>query len=252
MGSSIYEITIKMENEKILVLIPAYNEESSIEEVMQGIRNVMGNVDILVINDGSSDKTESIVKNFGVKIITLPFNLGYGAALQTGYIYAKRNDYDIVIQIDGDNQHDATYIKDFIETLRKEKVDVVIGSRYLQKNGYKTQWTRKIGMAIFRFIATAILGQKITDPTSGFQALRKDVVHFFTNDLYPPDYPDTDMLILLHLAGFRLKEIPVKMYNLDLKKTMHRGHKIIYYVFKMFLSIVVTLVRKNPSKRIEV
>jgi hypothetical protein len=110
---------------------------------------------------------------------------------------------------------------------------------------------RKIGMLIFGSIASLITGQRITDPTSGFQALKKNVVYFFTQDIYPPDYPDTDMLILLHIAGFRLKEIPVKMYAAQMKKSMHRGHKIIYYIFKMFLSIVVTLMRKNPSKNLK-
>ncbi len=238
-----------MKKEKILVLIPAYNEEANIGKVLEDIKKIAVDADILVVNDGSSDKTEKIVKDSAVKIISLPFNLGYGAALQAGYIYADQNKYDVVIQIDGDGQHDTKHINDFLDTLRNEDVDVVIGSRYLQNNGYKTPWARKIGMVIFGSIASLIMGQKITDPTSGFQALNKDVVNFFTKDLYPPDYPDTDMLILLHLAGFRLKEIPVKMYNTaNSKQSMHRGHKVIYYIFKMFLSIIVTLMRKNPGK----
>lgn len=237
-----------MENEKILVLIPAYNEELSLGKVLGDIKKNAGDIDILVVNDGSIDQTEEVAKKAGVKVISHPFNLGYGAALQTGYIYSHQKNYDIIVQIDADGQHDTIHIKDFIHTLRNEDVDVAIGSRYLKNNGYKTPVMRKIGMMIFGNIASFITGQKITDPTSGFQALKKNVVHFFTQDLYPPDYPDTDMLILLHLAGFNLKEIPVKMYAAHMKKSMHRGHKIIYYIFKMFLSIVVTLMRKNPSK----
>lgn len=240
-----------MENEKILVLIPAYNEELSLGKVLDDIKKNAGNIDILVINDGSMDQTARIAQKTGAKVISHPFNLGYGAALQTGYIYAHQKNYDIIIQIDGDGQHDTVHIKDFIRTLQNEDVDVVIGSRYLKNNGYKTPVMRKIGMLIFGSIASLITGQRITDPTSGFQALKKNVVYFFTQDLYPPDYPDTDMLILLHIAGFRLKEIPVKMYAAQMKKSMHRGHKIIYYIFKMFLSIVVTLMRKNPSKNLK-
>lgn len=240
-----------MNNEKIMVLIPTFNEELRIEKVLDDIKKAAGNADILLINDGSTDHTKSIAKRSGVKVISLPFNLGYGAALQTGYIYAKQKGYDYVVQIDGDGQHDPAYIKDFLNTLRNEDVDVVIGSRFLKKNGYRISWTRKTGMVIFGTIASVIMGQRISDPTSGFQALKKNVVSFFTRDLYPPDYPDTDMLILLHRAGFRLKEIPVKMYNADYKKSMHRGHKIIYYIFKMSLSIVVTLMRKKPSKDTE-
>lgn len=240
-----------MENEKILVLIPAYNEEANIENILKGIQNVKKDTDILVVNDGSSDKTEILARRTGVNVISLPFNLGYGAALQTGYIYANQNNYDIVVQIDADGQHDPEYINDFLSTLRKDDVDVVIGSRYLQKNGYKTPLIRKTGMLIFGTIASTIMRKKISDPTSGFQALNKNVVKFFTNDLYPPDYPDTDMLILLHLAGFKIKEIPVKMYNPHPQKSMHRGHKVIYYIFKMFLSIIVTLVRKHPTRSSE-
>jgi len=238
-------------DEKIMVLIPAFNEEVKIEKVLNGIKQALEGADILVVSDGSTDRTESIAKRCGAKVISLPFNLGYGAALQTGYIYAKQKGYDCVVQMDGDGQHDPAYIKDFLDTLRAEGMDVVIGSRFLKDNGYRTTWSKKIGMLIFGTIASVIMGQKISDPTSGFQALKKNVVSFFTRDLYPPDYPDTDMLILLHRAGFRLKEIPVKMYSADFKKPMHRGHKIVYYIFKMFLSIVVTLVRKKPFKDTE-
>ncbi len=233
-----------------LVIIPAYDEENNIEDVIRNIWKTSLNLDILVINDGSNDQTANVVEKLGVKLISLPYNLGYGVALQTGFLYAKQKGYNIVIQIDADGQHDPTYILGMIKEVQKMDVDVVIGSRFLQDNSYKTTMSKKLGMTLFGLLTSLIIRTRITDPTSGFQVLKGDVIDFMSQDLYPPDYPDADMLILLHRAGFKIKEVPVKMKSAPkYAKSMHRGHKTIYYVLKMLLSIIVTLLRVKPKRR---
>lgn len=233
-----------------LVLIPAYNEEKNIADVIHNIRKVSSEFDILVIDDGSKDQTTSIIENLGVNLISLPYNLGYGVALQTGFLYAKQKGYKIVIQMDADGQHDPSYILDMLNEIQKPDVDVVIGSRFLKNSGYKTTLSKRIGMKFFGFLASVITKEKITDPTSGFQVLKGDVIDFMSQDLYPPDYPDADMIILLYRAGFKIKEVPVKMSNdMQNTKSMHRGHKTIYYVLKMLLSIIVTMLREKPKRK---
>ena len=233
-----------------LVIIPAYNEEKNIEDVIHNIWKFSSDLDILVINDGSNDQTTNIVEKLGVKLISLPNNLGYGAALQTGFLYAKQKGYNTVIQMDADGQHDPSFILKMLKEIQNTDVDVVIGSRFLKDNSYKTTVSKKLGMVLFGLLTSLITRIKITDPTSGFQVLKGDVIDFMSQDLYPPDYPDADMIILLNRAGFKIKEVPVKMKsNPKHAKSMHRGHKTIYYVLKMLLSIFVTLLRVKPKRR---
>ena len=232
------------------MIIPAFNEEKNIGDVIHNIWKISPDLDIVVINDGSSDKTVNIVEKFGVKLISLPYNLGYGVALQTGFLYAKQRGYNTVIQMDADGQHDPLHILDMLKEIQNPDVDVVIGSRFLQDNSYKTTISKKLGMTFFGFLTSILIREKITDPTSGFQVLKGEVIDFMSQDLYPPDYPDADMIILLHRAGFKIKEVPVKMKsNPKHAKSMHRGHKTIYYVLKMLLSIIVTLLRVKPKRR---
>ncbi len=235
--------------EKTLVVIPAYNEAGNIARVIGEIRKQNEPLDILIINDGSSDATPEIASASGAAVISLPFNMGYGSALQTGYKYALREGYDHVVQMDADGQHDPQYLGHFLREIVKKDSDVLIGSRFLSGPCYKISWARKVGMGVFSGISSLILGQRVTDSTSGYQCLNREVLGFFVNDIYPCDYPDADVLIMLHLAGFRIKEIPVVMRANNENKTMHSGIRPLYYVFKMFLSIFVTLLRKRPSTR---
>lgn len=233
---------------KILIIIPAYNEGKHIGAVLEDIQKHSPGIPILVINDGSSDNTEKIVREHNARVISLPYNSGYGIALQTGFLYAVKNDFSIVVQIDSDGQHDPSDIKNLIEEVQKENCDVVIGSRFLSKDSYKTSLARHAGILLFGKIASILCGQNVTDPTSGFQALKGQAIQFAASDNYPPDYPDADFIILLHRCGFKIKEIPVTMHASPDKESMHHGHKTIYYVFKMFLSIFVTLLRKSPKR----
>jgi glycosyltransferase involved in cell wall biosynthesis len=233
---------------KTLIIIPAYNEGKNIGAVLEGIQNQSPGIPILVVNDGSSDNTEKVVLEHNTKVISLPYNSGYGIALQTGFLYAVKNDFSIVVQMDSDGQHDPANIKDLIEAVQKDDCDVVIGSRFLSKDSYKSSLTRHAGMLLFGSIASLLCGQKVTDPTSGFQALKGHAIKFAASDNYPPDYPDADFIILMNRCGFKVKEIAVTMHASPEKESMHHGHKTIYYVFKMFLSIFVTLLRKSQKR----
>lgn len=232
---------------KVLVIIPAYNEEKNIAKVIADIQKSVHSVSILVVNDGSSDNTTQVAKKAGAIVVTHPFNMGYGVACQTGFKYALEKDYDYAVQIDGDGQHEPLCIPDLLREVQNDSADVVIGSRFLGNCVYKTQFARRVGMILFRFIASTIIRQKVTDPTSGFQAFSKNVIKFYASDAYPIDFPDADVIIMLNRAGFRIKEVPVIMYQkVESKKSMHSGIlKPLYYIFKMFLSIFVTLLREK-------
>jgi glycosyltransferase involved in cell wall biosynthesis len=199
---------------------------------------------VLVIDDGSSDGTVAEARAAGARVLRLPVNVGYGAALQSGYKYAVRHGYDLVGQVDGDGQHLPIYLEKMLEGLRDPEVDVVLGSRFLDNDGhYRPSRARAIGMAVFAGIASRVMDQHVSDPTSGFQVMRSRVASFFCTEVYPSDYPDADILILLHRSGFRVREIGVQMREPE-GKSMHAGHRSIYYVYKMTLSIAMTLLRR--------
>jgi len=233
-----------MTADNVIIIIPMYNEETNIQTVIYDIKQMVPDAKIVAVDDGSSDRSAEIASQAGAIVISHPFNLGYGAALQTGYKYALKKGYDRVVQLDADGQHDPSYIPDLLNALKDNQADVVLGSRFMGKCAYKIPFMRKIGMRIFSFIASLIMKQPVTDSTSGYQALNRDILQFYINRRYPVDFPDADVLIMLKRSGFRIKEIPVKMYGSS-EKSMHSGLKAIYYIFKMFLSIILTLLREE-------
>lgn len=235
-------------NERLLVVIPAYNEAGRVGGVVRDVRSVLPDADVCVINDGSADETAREAADAGATVLSLPVNSGYGAALQTGYKYAVRHGYGIVGQIDADGQHRAEFLLPMLEALEADGgCDVVIGSRFLGDDGhYKTPAARKVGIGLFRSLATAITRQHISDPTSGFQVLRPEVARFFCSEVYPADYPDADILILLHRSGYRVREVAVQMRPSP-GQSMHGGHRSLYYVYKMLLSIFVTILRPRSA-----
>ena len=194
---------------------------------------------------GSADRTVMEARLAGAEVLVLSFNLGYGAALQTGYKYALRHEYKYAVQMDADGQHDPSFVMLLLKEVQNDSVDVVIGSRFLGEGAYMPSPLKKIGIAYFRILASLITGRKITDPTSGFQALNRKAMLFYASGSYPVDFPDTDVLIMLYKRGLRFKEIPVRMNHSTKGKTMHSGFMPIYYLFKMMLSIFVTLLRKD-------
>lgn len=236
---------------KCLVIIPVYNEEKKIQSVIRGVREHLPLSEILIVDDGSRDNTRQKAEAEGAKIIPHPYNLGYGTALQTGYKYALREGYDAIVQMDGDGQHDPSSIADLLASLQKDEADIVIGSRFLNAREtesdpsvYRAPFTRKVGMELFSTITSLLIHEKITDSTSGYQAMNRKVLEWVSSDKFPCDYPDADVIIMLHRAGFRIREFPVRMFPSQNKKSMHSGWKPLYYIFKMFLSILVTLMRK--------
>lgn len=230
--------------EKILVVIPAYNEERAIGDVVAKAKESVPMADVLVIDDHCSDNTSQVAREAGARVITLPLHLGYGVALQTGFKYALERCYDYVVQMDGDGQHEPRCINDLLAEVWSGAADVALGSRFLRDRSHKTQFIRRLGIMLFGFLTSLAIQQRITDPTSGFQALSRRVVEFHTSDGYPIDFPDADVLISLSLNGFRIKEVPVIMYQ-KAGKSMHSGLKPFYYVFKMLLSIFLTFFRKR-------
>jgi glycosyltransferase involved in cell wall biosynthesis len=233
--------------ERMLVVIPAYNEQGRVGRVVRDVLHHLPTADVLVIDDGSADGTAREAAQAGASVVSLPVNLGYGAALQTGYKYAVRHDYPLVGQIDADGQHRAAHFLDLLRRLDEAGTDVVIGSRFLDRDGhYVPSRARKLGMAMFGGIASVVTRQHISDPTSGFQILRRPVAQFFSSEVYPSDYPDADILILLHRSGFRVAEVAVQMEPPP-GKSMHSGHRSLYYAYKMSLSILVTLLRRGTK-----
>lgn len=233
--------------QKILMIIPAYNEHGRVGAVVRDVKKTLPGVEVLVIDDASVDDTAEEALNAGAITLSLPMNSGYGAALQTGYKYATRNGYRIIGQIDGDGQHRAEYLTKMLEALDSEEADVIIGSRFMDRDGhYRASLARSMGIGLFGRIASLVTHQHISDPTSGFQLMRSDVARFFCTEVYPTDYPDADILILLHRTGYRVREVPVQMRPSP-GQSMHSGHRSAYYVYKMLLSIFVTLLRPRSE-----
>ena len=235
----------------LLAIIPAYNEGPRIASVIKGIKEHCPFAEILVIDDGSKDDLRLKAFESGARVVSHPFNLGYGAALQTGYKYALEKEFEELVQMDGDGQHDPSFIIDLLGVVRKGEADIAIGSRFLSVPGggtisktYQAPFLRRLGMGLFGIIASLLIRQKITDPTSGYLAMNRSVMRWMSSDQFPFDYPDADVIIMLHRAGFRIQEVPVQMFEKEDKKSMHSGWKPFYYVFKMFLSILVTLMRR--------
>lgn len=237
-----------MQNDAMIVIIPAYNEDANVGRVIESIHRHIPDADVVVINDGSCDRTARVAALAGAKVISHPYNMGYGAALQTGYKFARENGYKLLAQIDADGQHDPIYILDMLDLVRQGATDIVIGSRFLEKSGYHAPFVKRVGMLIFGTIASWVTGQKVSDPTSGYQLLTRKAFCYCAGDVYPADFADADVLIMLHRAGFRVREVAVKMYPSVNKKSrylnMYSFLTPIYYIFKMSLAVFVSILRE--------
>ena len=221
--------------QRILVVIPAFNEASRIRRVVEGVRRQVEG-DVLVVDDGSADATAAEARAAGAITATHASNLGYGAALQTGYRYALRHGYDAVLQLDADGQHDPASIPQLVAAL--ERADVVVGSRFLHEGSYRPPLLRRVGMWLFGTVASGLAGQRVTDPTSGYQAVSRRALAFYAHERYPADYPDADVLAMVARSGLRLTEVPVRMLPSPDGKSMHAGAvRQLYYVFRMSLAL---------------
>jgi glycosyltransferase involved in cell wall biosynthesis len=236
-----------MSEQRVLIIMPAHNEAQNIGPVLEAIGRVAPGVDRLVVNDASTDRTADVARRAGARVVTLPCNLGYGGAVQTGYRYAVDNGYDIGLIMDADGQHEPADIASLLEVIQSGEADLALGSRFLGTLEYSPSWTRRLAWALLRRLASRMTGLRITDPTSGFQAMTREVMQFFARDNYPADFPDADTIITVNFAGFRIKEVPVTMRDRMSGEAMHNTLKGFYYMFKMFLSIFMVWLRRRTN-----
>lgn len=231
---------------KTLIIIPAFNEEGTLRDVILNIRSFYAQADILVVNDGSTDETGRIAREEGVLILDHPYNMGIGATVQTGFLYALTNDYEIAVQIDGDGQHPPEFLSTLVEPLSGGRSNLVIGSRYLSEGGFKSTFLRKLGIKFFVTLIWIFTGRRITDPTSGFRATgRKGIALFAEN--YPSDYPEVEALILAHKRGLLFEEVPVRMGYRQGGVSSIGLLSAIYYMVKVTLSISIGFFRGSKG-----
>ena len=228
---------------KILVIVPAFNEEASLPGVISDLKKHCLRADVLVVNDGSRDGTSRVAHDLRVKVLNLPFNLGIGGAMQAGYRYAANHGYDTAIQFDGDGQHCACEIDKLLKPIAEGKADLAVGSRFLEPSGYRAPIVRRMGMSIFSFVLWHILGLRLTDTTSGFRAANRKVISFFSRS-YPEDYPEVEALVLVHRVGLRIAEVPVNMRERTGGRTSITAMRSAYYMVKVLLAVFVDLLKK--------
>ncbi|NUN06079.1 MAG: glycosyltransferase family 2 protein [Bdellovibrio sp.] len=227
-------------NDKLLVIMPAYNEANNIASVITELKSTELPLDILVVDDGSTDATAEVVSCLDVHLIRLPFNLGIGGAVQTGFRFAVQNGYDIAIQLDSDGQHIPQEIPKLLKPILRERVDMCIGSRYLQQTEYQTPLSRRIGMIFFSIINSLLVGQRITDNTSGFRAFNRRTIEFLAEN-YPIDYPEPETIVMLGRNGFHIQECAVNMRKRKSGESSITTLLSFYYMFKVLLSITAAL-----------
>ena len=223
---------------KVLIIIPAYNEQKNLKNVIMNLQLAVPDMDYLIVNDCSKDNTAQICKEHGFNFISLPINLGIGGGMQTGYKYAVENDYDIAIQFDGDGQHNAEYIKDLIKPIEAGEAYLVIGSRFINKEGFQTSFMRRLGINVLCGVLRLCGKVKISDATSGFRAASRPVIEFFSN-YYAQDYPEPESIIAASVSGFKVKEVPVIMNERTAGVSSISSFKSVYYMIKVTLAILI-------------
>jgi glycosyltransferase involved in cell wall biosynthesis len=228
---------------KILVIVPAYNEEKNIAVVIEDLKSNFAAGDILVINDGSTDRTAEIAKEAGSRVVDLPYNLGIGGAMQTGFLYALREGYDAAVQFDGDGQHSAEEIPKILKPYLEGVADLVVGSRFLSEGGFTSSIQRRLGSKILSFVVSALVRKRITDTTSGFRLYGRKAIEFFSA-FYPEDYPEVEAFILAHKKGLRIEEVPAEISARKFGRSSITIPRAAYYMVKVLLAIFVDLMKK--------
>ncbi len=235
---------------RILVIIPAFNEAGNIEKTVQevlGAPNLGASVTVLVINDGSLDDTALRAEHAGAKVVSLPFNLGIGGAVQTGYRFAFKNGFDIAIQVDGDGQHDPAYLAQLVAPLVDGSADMVVGSRFLEgKAGFRSSFYRRIGIRFFSFLIRFLTGIRVTDPTSGFRACGRGLIELFAG-YYPLDFPEPEAVVVASRMGRRVIEVPVVMRARASGKSSINAVKSVYYMIKVTAAILLHMIKDRKA-----
>ncbi len=229
---------------KILIIVPAFNEAGNIGRTIAEIQRIPIPIDICVIDDGSRDATAREAREAGARVISLPFNLGIGGAVQTGFQYAFRYGYDIAVQIDGDGQHDAAFLPQLIAPVLAGRCDMCVGSRFLEEsNGFKSSFSRRIGIHFFVHLINLLTGVGITDPTSGFRAHNKKLIRVFAG-YYPHDFPEPEAIVVAKRLKAVITEVPVVMRRREAGNSSIGRAKSVYYMIKVTFAIVLHMIRR--------
>jgi len=233
--------------ERRLAVVPAYNEGATVERVIRSLHEHAPAWDVLVIDDGSLDDTAAIAAGAGARVVRLPYNLGIGGAVQTGFRHALEEGYDLMIQVDGDGQHDPAEIARLVEARAQDpSLDMVCGSRFISADyRYPAPISRRTGIHLFAFLLSRIVGQRVSDPTSGFRLYNRRAIELFAKD-YPHDYPEVEAVLMLHHHRLKMREVPVRMFERGGGVSSIRSGKSVYYMVKVLLAIAVGLARRRP------
>jgi glycosyltransferase involved in cell wall biosynthesis len=228
-----------------LAVVPAYNEAATVAAVVEQVRRAEPTIDIVVIDDGSTDATGNCAQEAGARVLRLPFNLGIGGAVQAGFRYALENDYDYMVQVDGDGQHDAGEIAKLFDAMDRDCADMICGSRFADATGYVAPISRRTGIHIFAFLLSRLLRRPVTDPTSGFRLYNRRAIALFARD-YPHDYPEVEAVLMLHHNRLTMCEVPVRMFRRGGGVSSIGSGKSFYYMVKVHLALFVGLARERP------
>ena len=240
---------LQSDQEKILVIIPAFNEADNIGRVIDELQTEMPRFHILVVDDGSTDSTAELVRGKMVTCLSLPFNIGYSGALQAGYKYAVHHDYDLVILFDGDGQHIAAEIGKLHAVQHETGADIVIGSRFIRTGGYRHSFVRMLGTRLFRYLIMAICRVTIHDPTSGFQLIKRGAFERYSRMHNFPYFPDANIIIEMLLNEFKIAEVQVNMRQREFGLSMHNGIlNPVKYTIKVMYSIFIIIIKYLPVR----
>jgi len=228
-----------------IALVPAFNEQQNVGRVIEEIRAFDPGLDIVVIDDGSVDGTAAAAREHGATVLCLPFNLGIGGAVQTGFRYAFEHDYELAVRVDGDGQHDPAQLDRVIAPVLAGEADIAVGSRFVEASqGYRSSRSRRVGIRLLALVVSRIVGRRVTDTTSGFQALNSKGIALFARD-YPHDYPEVEATVMVSRHRLRAVEVPVSMRERSSGRSSITAVRSIYYMLKVLLAIFVGLFRRN-------
>ena len=231
---------------KKVAIVPAYNEQEAIGGVVDELKAFDPELDVLVVDDASHDLTAQTARRHGARVVTLPFNLGIGGAVQTGFRYAAEQGYDLAARVDGDGQHDPVELEPLMDTVVAGDADICVGSRFAGSDGYRSSRTRRVGIRILAGTVSLLTKQRVTDTTSGFQVLNRRAILLFAAD-YPHDYPEVEAALMLHKHRLRLVELPVRMRERAAGQSSIRGLRTVYYMAKVMLAILIGSLRRRAT-----
>jgi hypothetical protein len=232
---------------RTIAIVPAYNEEGSLGTVLEEIHAADSELEVVVVNDGSTDATARVAAGAGAAVVTLPFNVGIGGAVQTGYQYALEHGFDVAIQVDGDGQHDPREIGQVLEPILDGRADLVVGTRFVEGGGYRGTRLRRVGIRIFAAVVSLLVGQRVSDTTSGFRAVNLKALKLFAAE-YPHDYPEVESIVLLSRHRMRMLEVPVQMRVRGKGNSSITAMRSAYYMIKVLLALFIGMFRRYPTK----